>query len=323
MQILASWWWLVVLGGLAVAFYEAMSLWATRRRAYKIIAQTKVVQAIMGEAIKLVMGLLHIKPFGLLLGQLVERSGGTGAFMSRFWPDFKRNIHYVRKGRIRVLARYYQGFPIYRLPSQFLLVFSTQAPAMFAAALYGAQTTGQLGLALMALALPSNLIGTSIGQVFYGEVARLKKGSEALIKELAILVQKRLLIAGVMPTVIILFFGELIFHVIFGKKWMAAGHYASILSPYVLLQLTSAPLVQIFNIYNAQAAFLIINVVRTLGLIAIYWICSNRNLPATQFTELLSGFLFLFYLFITFYVFHVVNKASRMKSELQNTSNKF
>jgi len=310
MEVLAPWWWLVVLGAVAVAVYEGLSLWATRRRSYKAISQTKVVQSVMAVLVKIGLGLATFKPFGLLFGHLVEQSGGISSFALRFRQDFQRNAKRVSREAMLLLARYYRGFPAFRLPSQFLLAFSTQAPAMFAAALFGAGATGQLGLALMALAIPGNLIGQSVGQAFYGEIARLPKGSEVRIRALAYSVQKKLFLVGLPLTVALMLLGEPLFHVAFGERWTEAGMYASILAPFVLLQLTSAPLVQILNIYNAQGAFLSINIVRAIGLLGIYQACIKMALSPKEFVCVLSAFLFIFYLFITLYILLVVNRAA-------------
>ena len=310
MEVLAPWWWLVVLGAIAVAVYEALGLWATRRRAYRVISQTKVVQSVTSVLVKVGLGVAGMKPFGLLFGHLVEQSGGISSFSLRFRQDFGRNLRHLNRQAVLLVARYYRGFPIFRLPSQLFMVFSTQAPAMFAAALFGASATGQLGLALMALAIPSNLIGQSVGQAFYGEIARLPKGSEAQIKKLAFSIQKKLFIVGLPLTVALMLLGEPLFHFAFGVRWTEAGSYASILAPFVLLQLTSSPLVQILNIYNAQGAFLGINIVRALGLLGIYHACVWMSLSPKDFVLLLSAFLFVFYLLITLYILHTVNRAA-------------
>lgn len=317
MEVLAPWWWLVVLGALFAAVYESMSLWATRQRAYGVIARTKVLQSALGEGTKLILGLAGFKPFGLLFGHLLEQGGGSITFFVRFWQDIKSNLRSVRKRHLCFLASHYRGFPAFRLPSQFLLAFSTQAPAMFSAALYGAAATGQLGLALMALAIPANLIGQAAGQAFYGEIARLKKGSEVRIQQLAHAVQKRLFLVGIPASAGIFFLGEPVFKWAFGPEWAEAGTYASALAPFVLLQLTSAPLIQILNIYKAQAAFLAINVFRTIGLVVIYQVCRLLSLPPLHFVYLLSAFLFIFYLLISLYILRVVrNAAARSRVRL-------
>lgn len=308
---LISWWWLIVLGSIVVALYELLSLWATREKEYSLIAKNKVMQSIFGEITKIILGVLSIKPFGLLLGNVVEQGSG----ITSFYLLLRKKI-----GLLKIdvgykffffLLKYYRAFPIYRMPSQFLLVFSMQAPAIFSAALFGKGVTGQLSLALMALALPVSIIGNSVGQVFYGEIAKIGKKSSNQIKRLAYQVQKKLFIVGIPLTVFIFFFGEFLFKICFGEKWSEAGNFASILAPYLLLQLTSAPLIQVLNIYNSQLGFLLINLVRTIGLIAIYFVFLKFDYDAEKFIATLSLFLFMFYLFVTIYIVNMLNSRAK------------
>lgn len=312
-QLLSQWWWLVIIGAIAVALYEAMTLWATRKQSYTIIAQTKVIQSLIGETTKIILGLVALKPLGLLIGNVLEQSAGFTSFFRRFKNDLLNAKVKIKKQAVFFSFSYYSSFPFFRLPSQFLLVFSMQAPVMFSAALYGASTTGQLGLALMALALPVSLIANSVGQVFYGEIARLPKGSEHKIKTLVYTVQKKLFIFGLPVTLVILLFGEQLFSFAFGNNWATAGEYAALLSPFVLLQLTSTPLIQILNIYKSQLLFLIINILRISGLLLLYAFCNMNQIESKEFVTLLSLFQFLFYTLISFYIIYFVNKSAKRR----------
>lgn len=314
--VLQDFWWLIILGAIAVALYEMLSLWATRQQHYSIIARTKVTQSLIGEGSKIVLGLLAIKPLGLLIGNIFEQSAGSTAFIYKFKKDFSRLKFHIHKKILYLLWYYYRGFSLFRLPSQFLLVFSMQAPAFFAASLYGATSTGQLSLALMAMVLPISLIGASVSQVFYGEISNLGKGSEEKIKNLVIAVQKKLFLVGIPITLFIFFAGEFIFKIAFGNKWIEAGQYASILAPYVLLQLTSNPLIQVLNVYNAQLSFLTINVFRTIGLVSIYLYCQYFNIEMSDFVVMISAFLFIFYLLISLYIVKMVNKKALNRTYL-------
>jgi O-antigen/teichoic acid export membrane protein len=128
MEVLIPWRWLVVLGAMATALYETLSMWATRQRAYSVIARTQVTQSVLGEGVKLALGLLAFKPFGLLLGQIVSQSSGASAFLVQFRHVYKKNRVRIRYKRMAFLLHYYRSFPQYRLPSVVLLSLSVQAP---------------------------------------------------------------------------------------------------------------------------------------------------------------------------------------------------
>ena len=104
MEVLAPWWGLIALGVLGTATYETLTLWATRRRAYKIIAKTNVIQSAAGAILKIALGLAAFQPLGLLLGQLLAQAGGSGRLIGQFVTEFRANWRHVRANRVRLSA---------------------------------------------------------------------------------------------------------------------------------------------------------------------------------------------------------------------------
>lgn len=304
MQVLAPWWWLVALGVLGTAAYEMLTLWATRKRAYKVIAQTNVTQSAAGAAVKIAFGLLSVQPLGLLVGQLVAQASGIGRLMRDFFIEFRTKWRYISKTRMRKTAWRYRGFPIWRVPSQFLMVFSMQAPLLFIAALYDPQITGQFGLAIMALSVPISILGQSAGKALYGEAARVFQDQPMQVTQMAREVQFRLILLALLPTAILFTVGEEIFVVFFGIEWRMAGSFASIMAIAMLFQFTSAPLVQLINLLSNQIIFLSINVIRILGLVAVFVMAFVFELDAVSFVKLHAAFTTFFYLGVTTFILH-------------------
>ena len=302
MQVLAPWWWLIALGVLGTACYETLTLWATRRRAYKLIAQTSVTQSAAGAVVKIVLGLMSIQPLGLMVGQVVAQAGGIGRMLRGFMTEFRASLHHIRAARMRKAAWRHRGFPIWRVPSQFLMVFSMQAPLLFMAALYDPQTTGQFSLAMMALSVPINLIGQSAGKALYGEAASIFHTKPRQVAKMAREVQLRLLLIGIIPAALLFLFGESLFSFVFGSEWATAGQFAAILALALLFQFTSAPLVQLMNLFSNQSVFLLINFFRSLGLVIIFALASTVNMEAITFVMIYTGFILAFYLAISAYI---------------------
>lgn len=302
MQVLAPWWWLIALAVLGSAIYEMLTLWATRRRAYKVIAQTNVTQSLAGAAVKIGLGLLSIQPLGLLVGQVVAQASGIGRLMRSFLTEFRANAHHISWTRVRKTAWKHRGFPIWRVPSQFLLVFSMQAPMLFMAAIYGAQTTGQFGLAMMALSVPVTLLGASVGKALYGEAARIGIREPARLLGLVRATQLRLFLMATVPAGALLLFGATLFQIVFGPEWELAGRFVSLLSVYLLFQFTSSPLIQMMNLLDAQHMFLGINLLRAAGLVGLMGSTYRFGIDAIQFVALFSAFNAAVYLAISWYV---------------------
>ncbi|WP_201068801.1 MULTISPECIES: lipopolysaccharide biosynthesis protein [Thiorhodovibrio] len=296
MEVLAPYWWLIALGAFGIGTYELLSMWATRRKAYKDVAQTQVFQSAIGSLIKIGLGLLAIKPLGLLLGHVIAQSGGIGSFILRFWPDFRRTKRMITRQRMRFAAGYFRGFPVFRLPSQFLLVFSMQAPLLFTAAVYGADATGALGLALTALAFPMSLFGRTMGKAYYAEVASLGKNRVKEVRSLTISVIKRLFLFSLIPAVALFLMGPFFFQVIFGEEWILAGNIASVLSIYLVGQFISSPVVQLLDVFGRQSDYLLINVLRAIILIILFGAAHKWQLHIMTTFLVYSVGMFLFYI---------------------------
>lgn len=288
MTELAQWWWLIVLGVAGTASYELFSLWATRKKQYKVIAKTELSQSLIGSTAKIVLGLLAFKPMGLIIGQFFAQSAGMGGLIKASAKDFKRLMPEINRKRVKLLAIYYRDFPYFRLPSQILLQVSSNAPVLMMTTLFSRELTGQLSLALMALSLPVGLIGQSVAKAYYAEVAAIGKRDLPKVKKLTIDVQKTLFVIGIPITIAIFFLAEPIFKIVFGEEWALAGKYAAILSPYMLFVFTSAPLMQVLNIIGSQKTFLIINIIRIFILFSVFCFSKLFKLNQIDFVILYS-----------------------------------
>lgn len=311
MEELAPYWWLIVIGVMGTASYELLSMWATRKKDYKVIAKTQFSQSLLGNLIKIGLGILAVKPLGLVFGQIVAQSGGIGSYIKNAIKDFRA----LRLGLINkkqwLLASYYQDFPKYRLPSQILMLLSVQAPVLMMAALHGKAETGQLGLAIMALSLPVSLVGGAMGRAYYAEVAAIGKSDFKKIWRLTVTVQKNLFAVGLPAAVLLMLLAEPAFAFFFGGEWVKAGLYASYFSIFTLLQFTSNPLVQVLNVVGSQFVFLMINVVRSVGYVFVYFIAQDFSLASNEFVILLASYLTVYYLIMTFLILLMVKQAAQ------------
>ncbi len=312
MELLAPYWWLIVLGLIGSGFYEVLSFWATRKRAYSHISQTTAMQNLLGNLAKLAMGFISIKPLGLLVGQVVSSSGGTLSLWFRLREDFSINHKFISADRIKLIARRYSQFPVYRLPSQLLLVFSIQSPVLFFAAIFGPLVTGQLSMALTVTAIPLSILGNSVSKAYYAETAKIGIRNPELLITVTRSVTKKLLIASFVPFLILAFGGKHIFVFLFGENWADSGVFASMLAIYLITQFVTAPVMNIFNVLNRQAVFLAINTLRAILMVGIFiGVAPWLDLGATQTLLMYSFGMAIFYMGIYFFVIQVLNSLKR------------
>lgn len=312
-EVLSPWWWLVLIGLPLAAFAELLSAWATRRRAYGLIAKNAITNSIVSEGVKVFLGAVGLRPFGLLFGQLLSQCAGVTTFTRAFAKDLARVPSAMTVKRLKFLARYYSSFPAFRLPSQFLLMFAMQSPLLYTARLYGIETAGQLALAFAVLAAPTRLIGGAIARAYYAEISQLGRSRAREVFATTKKVQFHLFLIGLLPAGLLLAFGEELFVFAFGQHWQPAGHYAAILAIYVYWQFTSSPLMELFNVFKLLHVQLVFNVIRVAMLLCLFWAAAHLGISAERYVTIYGILMSVFYAINTAFVFAFVWRFKHLR----------
>lgn len=311
MEQLIHYWWLLPIAFAGTGLYELLSSWAIRKREFKTFAKTKVWQKAIGDLVKIAFGFAGFKPLGLLIGFVVTQAGGILRLFRYFSHYFSTNISFVSKNRMRFLSKRYSDFPKYRIPSQFLLTLSARVPLFYFAWHFGANTTGQIGLALMMLSLPITLIGTSTGKAFYAEIARIGKKKPEDILKVTKNITKKLSLVSIIPFLILFIFGPWLFKIVFGDLWYEAGVFARILSLYLLTQFIYSPISEgIFNVFEKQSVVLLIEMSRVFMAFFVFFVSYQMDWNPNYTLALYSIGLSIHYMLATYVVFWIIKKTS-------------
>lgn len=309
-RALVPYWPLFLLAVASAGLYEILTNWSLRRKAFRTMVKAEVSQALLGSTFKIALAMAALQRIGLFVGHVIAQWTACLLLAASAWPAARRHLRRpVLRLSGRMVARY-RAFPTYRLPSQLLLNFGQQAPLLFVSAIYGTAMAGQLGLALMALAIPLALIGQTTGQAYYAEIARIGPGNPQRIREISRGVMLRLLCLGAVPTVVLLASGPWLFPLVFGAKWHDAGVFASILAVYLLAQFVANPLGHALNVFDKQHIYLRLNVVRTLMVVAVFALAQALELSAYQAIGAYSVGLSVQYVATTFIIFSVMRRAA-------------
>lgn len=291
----SQYWWLLILALILYALYETLSMWSTRKRNYKLIARTQVQQSLAGTALKISLGLFSLQPLGLLLGQTAATSAGIGTMAKSSFGELSKKLHQITISRIIKILRIYIDYPIYRLPSQFLLAFSAQAPLLICANMYNTEITGQFGLAIMTLMIPINLLGQTLSKAYYAEIAAIGSKHPKIIYQITISILKKLFIISILPTAAIFFYAPPIFKAFFGEAWELSGVIASNLSIYLIFQFLQAPVAHLLYVFNGQRLLLIINAQRALIVASSFLIARHYSLSLEETITLYASLLAIHY----------------------------
>lgn len=271
---------LIPVGVFMTGLYSIFTQWALRNKNYKSISKTKFSQSISQNIIKIGLGLLKIGPIGLIIGNIIGQSAGITTLSS---PLIKNNRKLLKKINLKEImwgAKRYKEFPMYLAPSQFLNTAGLQLPVLLITSIYGKSVIGLYGLANSIVSLPMNLIGRSIADVFYGEAASIGRTNPEQLKNLSMKLLKKLILVGIVPLIVLLIFGPMLFSFVFGDAWYQAGVYARILSFLVFTRLVFTPISMVFSVFEKQKQALIIDVLRVVLVLIAFFIAYYFSLTS-------------------------------------------
>lgn len=217
-----------------------------------------------------------------------------------------KRLHQITITRAIRVLRFYIDYPIYRLPSQFLLAFSAQAPILICANMYNSEVTGQFGLAIMTLMIPISLLGQTLSKAYYAEIANIGPKQPKVIHQVTISVLKKLLIISLPPTIVIFFYAPQIFKIIFGETWETAGVIASKLSIYLVFQFLQAPVAYLLYVFNGQKLLLKINTQRALIVASSFLAAHHYNLQLEETITLYASLLAAHYLLSILFALKII-----------------
>lgn len=244
--------WLLPLGLLLIGVYEVFRYWAIRTRAFPAIARTKLTQAISMVGVQL--GAYTLGPLALLLGQTTGYAAGASRLgllsVRRNWDAFRQ----VRLADIRWAATRYRRFPIYSSWGGLFDKVGTELPAILFAALFSPAAAGIYMLAQRVLAMPIQLLGKAIADVFFSSAAEAHRNGD--LAPLVSSIHRKLAHIAMPPIFLLLLAGPDLFGSVFGADWRQAGEFAQWIAPCVYLIFVTSPLSTLFSVMEKQAQWM-------------------------------------------------------------------
>ncbi|WP_209401180.1 lipopolysaccharide biosynthesis protein [Pseudozobellia sp. WGM2] len=252
-----------------------------RHKTFAHNAIAKVLQSIGYIFIAIGLGLSRFALYGLVLAKIL------GTLISWLFL-FKKSLVKLQLIGIKELgyvAKKYIDYPKYGVFPAFLNTVSSQALILVLTKFYTTDDLGHFGLTYMVLSAPLGLIGTSYKDVFFQKIAT-QINEEKFTGALNFFKKSAwaLFFMGLPIGLVLYFFGENIFSLVFGEKWGRSGEFAAILAFSFMIKLVVSPLSSIFNATNRLKTsslwqtFYFITTFLTLGLSSYTFECTVDEL---------------------------------------------
>ncbi|MEN6560332.1 MAG: oligosaccharide flippase family protein [Acidobacteriota bacterium] len=296
--------WILPIGVGLIGAYQVFASWAVRKQSFGLIAKTKVNQGIGSVLTQVGLGILKIKPLGLLIGQVIGLASGSSTIGLQLLKQNRTLLKNLSFERMRRIALRYKRFPFVGAPAALLNSFTVNLPAILFAAFYGPQVAGWYAITQRAIGMPLNLAGQSIAQVYFGKAAPLVRSSSDSFSRLSRSLFLRLLFIGLLIMAPIVLIAPSLFVFVFGSKWAESGSYLPRLAPLFVAQFISLPFGCTLDILEQQGLFLLREIVRIALIILAFLTMEIFGLSARGGMTVLGiagGTGYLVYILIAFY----------------------
>ncbi|MET4130199.1 oligosaccharide flippase family protein [Roseovarius sp. MBR-6] len=292
--------WMIPLGILLAAAYQALQYWASRKRRFGLVARTRVARAVGGAGTQLGLGFAGIAPFGLLLGHMIYSGLGIVGLVRDLLRNDRGALAAVSPGAMWRALVAYRRFPIWSVPEALANSAGMQVPVIVIAAIALGPEAGYLALAMQVMAMPMALVGQSVAQVFIAEApARLRDGTLTAFTRRTALTLFALGAAVLVPLGLL---APYVFGPIFGAEWARAGEIVLWMTPWHILQFTASPVSTVLHVTGhlrvAMAlqfigAALRIGAVALAGALAAGWISEVYALSGAVFYGIYIGVVYV------------------------------
>jgi teichuronic acid exporter len=166
-----------------------------------------------------------------------------------------------------------------------LQIVAGYVPIFIISKYYGSATLGQWALVTSTLYLPTSVIGTAIGQVYFQRAAKLFSEGEK-IRYIWLSTVKTLTLIAIPTFSAIALLSPWGFPILFGAEWKDAGSYASVFSIAAAASFVSSPLDRTCLIVNVWQYPFIWNTIRMIGGVLTGLLCIHYEMLFSTFLKI-------------------------------------
>lgn len=296
---LGKWLYITAVALLLTGVFQAGLYYSNRLKRYKLMAKTKLVQAVVVVLISIILGMSGIGFTGLLIGNVLGLLLATGYiyYANRFALT---NGVFSNWNKKYILMSRYREFPLFNASSSLLDGVTLSLPIFFLAHYFPDSVVGYFALVLRIANAPMSFISQSISQVNLKKVVDLVNERREVAPYLYKLTFILIAIVSI-PTVLFILWAPELFSIIFGSRWHEAGVYCQILMPALAMRFVASTLSSTLGATKNNgygALWKVISFVVTLTVLA--WFAPEGEIIKLLIALLISDFLLyvLYYLFI-------------------------
>ena len=150
--------------------FNILNYFNNRRKNYKDLRNTTILKSIILAVVQISVGFMKAGAIGLISGSLLSNMFANMKLARNILKD-KMLLSKIKKVKIITLAKKYKDFPKFSMPAGLLNSSATNLNNTLIPSFFNLSTLGYYSLVDRVLSMPSSLISSSIGQVFFQQAS--------------------------------------------------------------------------------------------------------------------------------------------------------
>jgi len=282
-------WWMIPLGIFLTGLYGVASTCAIRKAAFKDLARTKVNQSLWMMLGQWVLGKAGWRPGGLLLGQILGQSGGSGYLLWTLWREDRSLIRSIRPRDLLATARAHTRFPKFSLPAVLIESLAANLPTLAMAYFYSATVAGWVTMLQRTIWIPLTSLAVNLGQVNFADFSEVHRkdprdGLAMFLKRV-----KYLFLGGLAFAAFIALVVPWGIHRFLSREWASSIACMYILLPMAVANFIVSPFGSVLDAYHRQDLHLQREIIRGAMLLAALVIGVAARQPWYRTLALMSA----------------------------------
>ncbi len=307
---ISDFWWLLPLAIFLQGMIQTFIHYLNRHKKYLQISKGRLFGGISLTAATIGLGTMTLGAIGLILGKLFGHIVELLIYLFAMFKKSRKSNHSKRTNNLSQLikiAKKYSNFLKFSTLEGLLNTFFKQIPVFGLTTYFGDALAGHYDLGQKVLGKPVGITGSSIGQVFSQEAAKMNNENPSKIRPFFLRNLKTMFGLVLPATILVMLLSPTLFPIIFGAEWSTAGVYAKWLMPFFAVTFLKAPLSFIIDIKNKLKENLLFEIGFVCISIFSFWFGMKTDdaLQAIQIFSFGNGTLGLFQL----YWFYLLTKS--------------
>jgi len=262
--------WLFPLALLAGGIAQLLTYVVTRESAFSVSANSKMAQSGAYAVAGLLIGVVAPITSGLIVADILGRIALAGFLLSWTFRRRRDLFEPASTGQILAVAGKHRGFPLITVPGGIVNTLGSVLTPMMIYATFSPYVSGQFALVERSLTIPMALVVTAVSQVYmagFAEALRTPGGSALLQFHKVV---RNMALIGLLPVLVVMAFGPVIFVTLFGQRWELAGEFSRIMAPTYLFLLVAGAVNMTLLLLGRQKLQMAWEVGRLAAMVAIW-----------------------------------------------------